>query len=151
MPDLLAGTRVLAGDTPPAVDDEETASFTFTHTTYAITGEPATCGVAFVAPTSGRVCLDYSCNIRNSTTATSAMTPVVREGGTVGSGTTFLAANDDFAVIVLPGSYENCFGGRRKLVEGLTPYATYNVRLEHRVSAGTGTLARRSVTVAPMP
>jgi len=149
VPDLLAGTTVNALDTPPTVADGETGSFTFTHTTYAITGELATCGVAFVASTTGRACLDYSCNIANSTTATTAMTPVVREGSTVGSGTTFLAASDDNAVVILPGAGGDLvFGGRRLLVTGLTVGASYNVRLEHRVSAGTGTLSRRAVTIS---
>ena len=152
MPDLLAGSTVNALDTPPTVADFETDLFTFTATTYGVTSTSGTyndCGVAFVAPTTGRVCLDYACGIRNSTTATTAMAPVVREGGSVGSGTTFLAASDDNGVVILPGTFESCFGGRRLLVTGLTVGATYNVRLEHRVSAGTGTLNRRSVTVSP--
>lgn len=148
MPDLLAGSTVNALDTPPTVADFELDSFNFTHTTYAITGEIASCGIAFVAPTTGRSTLDYSCNIQNSTTATTAMTPVVREGGTVGSGTTFLAASDDNALVI--NSLTNTSAaGRRLLITGLTVGATYNVRLEHRVSAGTGTLARRAVTVSP--
>jgi len=152
VPDLLAGTTVNALDTPVTVADFEVGSFTFTHTTYAITGEPATVGVAFVAPTTGRAVLHYSCNITNSSTSSTLMTPVVREGTTVGSGTSFLAASDDNAIAVLPvaGSAAGLtFGGRALLVSGMTPGDDYNVRLEHRVSGSTGTLTRRAVTVCP--
>ncbi|MGH9248617.1 MAG: hypothetical protein ACRD0W_03745 [Acidimicrobiales bacterium] len=156
MPDLLAGTTVNALDSPVTVADSEPGSFTFTNTTYGIGttgGTYVDCGVAFVAPTTGRVLLHYSCNIANSSTASTLMAPVVREGGTVGSGTTFLVALDDNAVTILPTAGVAAaliYGGRPLLVTGLTPGSTYNVRLEHRVSAGSpGTLARRAVTVSP--
>lgn len=152
MPDLLAGSIVNANDTPPTVADAEVASFTFTHTTFAVTGEPATCGVVFVAPTTGRVTLDYSCNEGNSTAASVLVAPAVREGGSIGSGTTVLAANDDDAVAILTVAGMNSalvFGGRTRLVTGLTPGSTYNVRLEHRTNTGTATVSRRSITVSP--
>ena len=155
MPDLLAGSTVNALDTPPTVADFEIGNFQFTNTTYgtgSTAGTYVDCGVAFVAPTTGRIVLHYSCNIANSSTSSTLMAPVVREGGTVGSGTTFLAANDDNAIALLPvaGSAAALeFGGRALLVTGLTVGATYNVRLEHRVAGSTGTLTRRAVTVCP--
>jgi len=151
MADLLAGTTVNALDTPPTVADSVATGFTFTHTTYAITGETDTVGVAFMACTTGRANLDYSCSLTNSSVDATFMTPVVREGTTVGSGTSFLAASDDNAVVAEPGtaSTDVTFGGRRFLLTGLTPGSSYNVRMEHRVAGSTGTLARRAVTVSP--
>jgi hypothetical protein len=153
LPDLLAGTTVNALDTPVAVADYEVGSYNFTITTYGVAASAGTyvdCGVAFVAPTTGRVFLDYAGNIANSGANTTLITPVVREGGSVGSGTSFLAAVDDNAFAIQPATGGDLlWGGRRLLVTGLTPGATYNVRLEHRVGGSTGTSGRRSVTVSP--
>jgi hypothetical protein len=153
--ELLAGTTVNALDFTPVTSDFENGNFQFTATTYGVTstgGTYADCGVAFVAPTTGRVKLDYSCNIANSSTSSTLMAPVVRTGATVGSGTDVLSANDDNAIAILPvaGSAAGLYwGGTTLLVIGLTPGSSYNVRLEHRVAGSTGTLTRRRITVSP--
>jgi hypothetical protein len=152
MPDLTAGTTVLALDTPPTVSDAQPDSYTFTNTTFGVGttgGTYADCGVAFVAPTTGRVLVYYDAELSNSSAAPtgSFIAPVVRTGGTVGSGTTVHAASSDEVVAVRGTSAKRA--GAHLFVEGLTAGDTYNVRLEHSVNTGTGTALRRSVTVAP--
>jgi hypothetical protein len=152
LPDLLAGSTVNALDTPPTVQDAEAASYTFTNTTFGVAttgGTYADCGVAFVAPTTGRVKIDWSAQLDNGTAGIAAIVaPVVRTGGTVGSGTVIHAASlDEMLQVVGTSAHRN---GTAILVESLTPGDTYNVRLEHRVgSASTGTAQRRIVIVAP--
>jgi hypothetical protein len=149
MSDLTAGSLIRALDTPPTVTSEVPDTFNFTNTAYATTGQAGgNCGVAFMAPTTGRVLLKYGAQIINGATPSSIVAPVIREGGTVGSGTSVLAAADDNAVSAVGATGGSRF--REKLVTGLTPGATYNVRLEHRVSsASTGSVLRRVVIVAP--
>src|SRR5690606_2822805 len=156
MPDLLAGTKVKAIDTPPTVSDSQTGLFTFTSTTYGVSvtsGTYADCGVAFVAPTTGRVLVKLAGYVRSSAANSAALVaPVIREGATVGSGTVVVSGSD-LNSIQVSGSGSNTDGhrvGAEALIEGLTPGAIYNVRLEHRVSGSTtGTVTRRTVIVAP--
>lgn len=149
--DFLAGQVLTSGHFPPTVSNLQTGSFTFNATTFGIdadTGTYVDCGVAFVAPTTGRVKIDFAGTFDNDTsTAFTIMTPVVRTGSTVGSGTTVFAASDDEAISL--GGTEAARFGSHTFVSGLTPGNVYNVRLEHRVSAGIGTLVRRRVTVSP--
>jgi hypothetical protein len=152
--DLLAGTTVNALDTPVTVSDFQPDSFTFNATTYGVdadTGTHINCGVAFVAPTTGRVIIYYDARVANDTTGQGTLVaPAVRTGGTVGSGTTIVAAADDDAIQITTASTTNLVrAGCHRFVSGLTPGDTYNVRLEHRVGGGIGTLIRRRVTVCP--
>mgnify|MGYP003574955279 CR=1 FL=1 len=149
MPDLLSGSPVTPLDTPPTVDDREDGSFTFTITSFGVTatGTYADCGVAFLAPTTGRVTILWGGNLLNSTSASTLLAPVVRTGSTVGSGSVVLAASNPIASGMQGGSAIK--GGRGHLLTGLTPGDTYNVRLEHRVTAGTGTISERNVIVRP--
>lgn len=150
MPDFLAGQTLTALHFTPTVSDEEPDAFTFTATTFGVTSTGGTyndCGVAFVAPATGRVVINYNTQASNSTSVSTLVSPVVREGATVGSGVTVSAASDDDS-ITGQGTNEHRRGASR-LVTGLTPGASYNVRLEHRVSGGTGTVRRRSVIVEP--
>jgi hypothetical protein len=154
MSDLSAGTTVRAGDTPPSVSNAQSGSYTATITTFGIataSGTYADCGVAFVAPTTGRVLVTWSGQVANST-ATSAceLSPYIREGTTVGSGTAFLASVIDNKIRLVSSSNNSIqHAGMTMLVEGLTPGDDYNVRLDHRVSGNTGTFIYRKVTVIP--
>src|SRR5215510_3899189 len=103
MPDLLAGTIVNALDTPSAVDNAQSGQFTFNATTYGIDNDSGTyvdCGVAFTAPTTGRVLIFINADGFNDTAAQfTAMSFVVRTGSTVGSGSVFQAADDAKALV----------------------------------------------------
>lgn len=150
MPDLAPGTTVAADDTPPAVGESEIDSFTFTNTTYGVaaTGGYADCAAVFTAPTSGRVVILYGGSVQNSNAGASTLiSPVVREGGVVGSGAVVVAASDNEAIAITGTT--NPHMGRHRFVSGLTPGSVYNVRLEHRVTASTGTSLRRNVTALP--
>src|SRR5690606_18336475 len=152
MPDLLAGSTVRALDTPPAASDTQLDSFSFTHTTYgtgSVSGTYTDCGTAFMAPTTGRVLVILSGQIVNSG-ATTRMAPVVREGPVIGSGAVIVPANDVNS-ITNQGDNAYILASQVALIENLSPGETYNVRLEHRVSGGTGTLRNRRVVVIPSP
>ena len=154
MPDLLAGTLITALDTPPTVENQQSGSFTFTNTAAwgigTVGGTYVDCGVAFTAPTTGRVTVDWRGELDNNTAGSwTGLSFVVRTGNVVGSGTTFQAADITRAII----AYNPTHGafGLSDLVTGLTGGDAYNVRLEHLVGGGgaTGTLLRRAVTVTP--
>lgn len=152
MPDLLAGTRVRGNDTPPSVTSAVVEQFSFDAATFGIDADSGTysdCAVVFAASTTGRVLVLFGASATNSTSADTQMAPVVREGGTIGSGTEVVAASVD-NMLSSPGDGSHVqMSGPPLLVTGLTPGATYNVRLEHRVTGGTGTLRRRHLIVAP--
>lgn len=149
MPDLLTGTDVSPLDTPPAAGDEETGQFTFNATTYGVdndSGTYADCGTSFLAPTTGRIVILYAAQLDNDTAAQgTSLTPVVRTGGTVGSGSSVLAASDVYRLLNI-GTDAGAWSGFT-YVTGLTAGATYNVRLEHKVSGGIGTILNRRVAV----
>lgn len=152
MPDFLAGQTLTPLHFPPTVTNFQAGSFTFNATTFGTDNDSGTyvdCGVSFVACATGRAMVLFGGSTDNSTAgAFTIMAPVIRTGGTVGSGTVFLAASDDEALSV-GDVIAMRLGAPPVLLTGLTSGDTYNVRLEHRVSAGVGTLLRRRVTVAP--
>lgn len=135
---------------PDAVSSTQNGTYTFTNTSFGVAGSGGyvDCGVAFVAPPSGRVRLDWAGWISNSSSSFAIISPVTRNGAVVGSGTVFKAADDDYSI-----SQGNEAGrvGAHDFLSGLTPGNSYNVRLEHRVPANTGTALRRIVTVTPLP
>lgn len=151
MPDLLAGSTVRALDTPPTVDDSQAGSYTVTSTTLGVATSGGTyvdCGIAFTAPTTGRVTIFHSADLSNASGGDFCLVDiVVREGGTVGAGTSFFTGSGPTAIYTTSGTRHRW--GTANLLDGLTPGDTYNVRLEHRVTAGTGTILRRTVIVAP--
>lgn len=131
--------------------------YSFTANTYGITTTAGTyfqVGVAFTAPTSGAVDLDFRGQILNSVaTNVTFISPVVRTGSTIGSGTTVLAANDGRAMCcgITSANPGQSFVGAFCSVTGLTPGSAYNVQLEHRVNAGTGRTLLGEVRVSPQP
>lgn len=153
MPDLAAGTVILAQDTPVAVGDSQVDEFSFTNTSLGVTttgGTYVTCGAAFMAPTSGRGIILLAAEVYHSTSGTAQVVcaPVVRDGGTVGSGTTFLNGDPEGALYQIGVDRQRV--SMFLFVSGMTAGATYNVRLEHRVGpSGTGNMRRRTVAFIP--
>jgi hypothetical protein len=151
MPDLTAGSKVKALDTPPTVSDVENGTFTFDATTYGTdhdSGTYADCGAAFVACSTGRAMVLWRAQPLNNTGGQSTFCSyVIRTGAVVGSGSSVVAAADSRALE--HAGTDTPQAGTFDLVSGLTPGDTYNVRLEHRVTGGVGTLLNRSVAVAP--
>ena len=153
MPDLLAGTTVNALDTPPSVADRQTGLFTFDSTTFGTDNDSGTyidCAVVFTACTTGRAMVEYHASLDNNTsTASTNVAPYVRTGAVVGSGTDVEVPTLELAVRNI-GTDERSYGSHLML-SGLTPGNSYNVRLEHRVSGGIGTVQYRRVAVFPLP
>lgn len=132
---------------PSAVSDVEDTSDTTTSLTYTTTDMTA-CGVAFVAPPSGKVLVHAASRMDQSGGNSTFVSFAIREGTTVGSGTSFQAADDTRAL--KHNQVNQIMGGASFQVSGLTAGANYNVQLEHRVTGGTGTLENRHVIVEPV-
>lgn len=152
MPDLAAGTKVKGADTPPSVGEMETGSYTTTlSANYGVTGTgyPGDCGQPFKGPTSGRVLILYAAQMLNGTAASNTLvSPHIRTGSTVGSGTDVQVASDAEAIFNRGTDVRRI--GAHTFLSGLTAGSDYNVRLEHKVTGGTtGTIANRRVTVIP--
>lgn len=151
MPDLTAGSTVKALDTPPAAGNTQADLFGTNSTTFGVQvaiGTYADCAVVFTAPTSGRVMIHFASNLDNDTgSASTQVAPVVRTGGTIGSGSVILAGSLNESIRNV-GTDDRRYGASR-LLEGLTPGSVYNVRLEHRVSGGNGTIQYRHLAVVP--
>lgn len=144
-----AGNIIYASDVlMTQVSNADTTARTTTSASFTTVLSPAQiCGVAFTAPPSGKVTIAFNCGVQNSSSPQLSVCSFrIREGSTVGSGTSFYAPDDGRAITSL--AYVR--GGASEPVTGLTPGAVYNVALEHRVaSSGTGTFSNRSVTVLP--
>lgn len=154
---MASGSKVLALDAPSiAFDEEPTDETAFTSTTY-IVGAAATCGTAFIAPTSGTVLINFSVRMQsNSANTRAAVSVQVASGATLGSGTVASAANDDNSVETSQGttggSETRITAGNYRVVTGLTAGATYNVvTMHHMLSAGNATIFNRTVSVSPGP
>jgi hypothetical protein len=121
-----------------------TTSTTFTET---LTGGTA-CATTFVAPQSGKVIVHNSAFIDNNATGRSYCSWIIRNGGTIGSGTTFLDGDEAKSIACL--GTDDVEAGRATLVTGLTAGATYNIRQRFKVSAGTtGTFQYKELIVEP--
>lgn len=134
----------------PAPTNTDATSRTTTSTGYTSTLTPATiCGTAFTAPASGAVLLLWAVETSSSGANFALSSVAVYTGSSVGSGTSVLAASDDR--MVRNNLTASLRMGVHHVLTGLTPGATYNVAMEHRVEgASTGTFARRGVSVVPV-
>jgi hypothetical protein len=151
MPDLPPGSVVRANDTPPVQWSSQTTAISTVTTTYTTTvssGTYVAAGVAFTAPTTGRVKITCAARTENTAAAGTHIASDTKTGSTIGSGTTVEAADDSFAV-------QNYSGTRIQaevshILEGLTPGDMYNSVLLHRVTSNTGTFAFRKIIVEAM-
>jgi hypothetical protein len=141
------GDQVPAGP-PAAVKDTQGSNGTTTSTSFTdtLTTSPGA-GVAFVAPTSGRVVIHNVARMANSAANETYCGFHVRTDASVGAGSDVLVAADERSIIHVGTSVERA--GTSYLLTGLTPGSDYNVVQSFRVSGGTGTYAYRSLTVAP--
>lgn len=112
-------------------------------------------GSAFTAPASGSMVFLFSAQLQQNINAQSTFVSIeVKTGGTVGSGTLAgSAANSDRALIC--GKAVNASAPallqatRAVYYTGLTPGATYNVRMLHCVDGGSGTISYREIIMVP--
>lgn len=141
--EMLSGSGTIASVT--AVDN---TSRTTTSTSFTQVMSPAgLCGVAFVAPQSGKIYISMNNEISNSGANFTLTSYSIRTGSVVGSGTLFQAASQDETIRNDSTTIHRY--GVGSFASGLTPGQTYNIVLEHSVQLGTGTFTRRRVVVLP--
>lgn len=105
-----------------------------TATTYTETftgGAPAQ--GTFTAPQSGKIVVHNTGFVDNTGTPRSLLSYIIRTGGVIGSGSTQFDANDPDALSNVNVDDISCT--RTKLVTGLTPGATYNIRQQGKISS----------------
>lgn len=140
---------------PATVQAVHTALYQATITTYSTTasaGDYADCAVVFTAPDTGRVLIHWSGaprNIADGGSPVAYLSPQVRAGGTIGSGSVVLDADDRRSVRSNLTGSEGVRAGASHLLSGLTPNTTYNARILHRVTSQTGEFFHRTLIVAP--
>lgn len=124
-----------------------------TTSTSSVNGSPV-CGVAFVAPSSGKVEVSIYGDVANSG-GICLLGWRVRTGTTVGSGTVVDGSDtgDTHADVgrIVASSIRLGAGSHAIVVSGLTPGANYNIATYHSVTASTGTIRTRAVTVKSLP
>lgn len=129
-----------------AVDSVQNTNGTTTSVTYTatLTGGTA-CGIAFIAPASGKVLIHNNSRIFNSGANLSLCSIHVRNGASIGSGTDFLTANDAHAVAFFGSTDDR--RGCAVLVSGLTPGNNYNVQQSFKTTGGTANFSNKSLIV----
>lgn len=153
MPDLLAGTEIMALDAPPPdYDFEDTLQTDISSTSY--TAPTNACSVTFTAPTSGRVKIVAGGGFRdNSNNNQGSLGVEVREtdvSGTVvetpsayGRGITSMGEASDYY-----------FHGRITILENLTPGQVYFARIMIKAQTTTSSsvdLRNKNLAVIPVP
>jgi hypothetical protein len=126
---------------------DSVGSITSTSYTGTMASGAAPPGIDFVAPPSGKVTIEYTTAGFNSGANDNKTAVRVGTGATVGSGTQVYAASDS-DMILYTGAATYRIGTFTE-VTGLTPGSIYNVQMQHKVSAGTGSFLFRFVKVIP--
>ncbi|HEX6686534.1 MAG TPA: alkaline phosphatase D family protein [Candidatus Limnocylindrales bacterium] len=141
---------------PAAVQSTQDGRYTATITEFGTAiadGDYYHCGVVFTAPPSGRVTLMWSGGIRNladAETPVAYLSPEVRTGPVVGSGSVVLTAHDSRTVRINCGGVQTMRAGAAHLVTGLVPGRLYNARILHRVTSNTGEFFYRGLIAEPV-
>lgn len=146
-------TRITNLEYPATASSLQGGTYDTTSTTYTVTATSGTyvdCAVTFIAPASGVVLILWKGNLSNSGANSARMAPQVRLGSTVGSGAIIQDADDNHSIVFAGASGATVTAASFFRLPGLTPGSTYNVRLLHRVSGGTGTINSRDLTVTPL-
>jgi hypothetical protein len=136
------------------VQDDESADFTTTtaYPTFAA-GSPV-CGVAFVAPPSGRVFVTVTGYLSSpSNTRRGFLSYEMKTGSTIGSGSSVITPADSRAVVnsmaVTSGGPSFLHASFREMISGLTPGASYNARTMHAHQNGAINIWHRRILVEP--
>lgn len=148
---LINGELVLSANNFGVGDeyDELHTIFNSTSTTYTATGATVL-GTVFRMPMMGAVEICCSARVGNNTlNVSSYVSPQIREGNVLGSGTTVLTTSDDYSCEYNGVANGAVTASNSFRFEG-TPGEEYNVRLLHRVgAASTGSFGRRKITIRP--
>lgn len=144
----LSGDKLVAAD---AQADTQNTSGTTTSTSFTVTLSGGTaCGIAFVAPNSGKVWIHNAANMFNSGAAHCVTGFRVRTGGVIGSGTDVTVAADSNSLVAGGAGGVADRHGVPYLQQGLTPGSTYNVQQLFHVDGGTGTFNNKFLGVDPV-
>jgi hypothetical protein len=159
---MAGGDTVKALDAPPAVWFDENTDSQIVNTGYSSTAGTPTlpvCGIAFTAPTSGRVRVTFKARFECKTNASrTIISAAVATGGVAGAGTVITPSSDDNALETTQSATgattpaETRYAGSTyRNLQGLTPGVTYNAYLEHKnFSATGGTIYLRGIMVEPL-
>lgn len=143
---IATATPVQGGDS--TVTDGSTTSTSYTNSLTTT----ATRGVVFTAPTSGAVTVSGQVSGRNSSAGGFTFADFeVRQGSTIGSGTSMRASDDNTAATFQSDSsgQQGTLTIASTLVTGLVGGTVYHAVLTYKVNIGTGTFNRRKITVTP--
>lgn len=145
----LAGQRVRALDFTAAVKAENSTVLTNISTTLAV-GVPEV-GVAFIAPTSGKVLVTVGASVIDDGGSNSAILDwEIRLNNNAGA--VIVATGSNLRRLTLRGGAQAQEASRTVLVTGLTPGSTYFARTLHAAYAGaTVDIYSRSITITPSP
>lgn len=151
MPDLNAGTTILAMDTPPVEQAEDGTDNDNVSSTVYIAGTPEV-GTTFIAPTTGRVRVDLYLLADTDSTTNRIFLSCEVYLGTSAAGTSVASGDDTSAAVHdTTGSSVGTSRPGWRFVSGLTAGATHYVRTVHRVTAGAvSDISHRSVMVTPL-
>lgn len=133
---------------------EFTAALTvspITASTYAdVVSSSTKIGTTFIAPASGIVRIGWGCNGFSGLSGSSMLvSTAVATGGTIGSGTTQSAANDDDALVF--SLLGDAPGDRYRYLSGLTAGSTYNTWIRAHNSGSTSShIDRPFIEVTPV-
>ena len=100
-------------------------------------------GMTFIAPPSGAVWVNLSGNLGTASTSSTEgayMSYEIRQGGTIGSGTVDVAANDQRAAFIRPSTtagFKYAPAHSRDMVTGLIAGNTYNIRSMARTTSAS--------------
>lgn len=124
----------------------------FNQTTFTAGSTPV--GTTFMAPSSGAVLIHYTARIRlvNATAQRITVLAEVREGAVIGSGTVVNNFTEDQSLEIGQTAGDQLTGGTTMPVSGLTPGATYNVRLLYKNAtsvASAASIFARGIYVVP--
>lgn len=128
---------------------------TSTSYTATLTGSTAA-GVAFVAGLSGKAFISWAAGMFVQNATDSGWCAIaVKNGGTVGSGSDVLVADDARALRLKSATSlsNDQQWGASYLLTGLTPGNSYNVQevYKHETGANALVVARQRITVVPVP
>ena len=151
--------------TYPSVEQYNGVNDTSSSATYiqqGAAGPTALHGVVFVGPPSGVVRVYFRGHLGNNAVAAgsvgqtaSNMSDYVRTGTTIGAGGDFLVPSDDRSTIYAQNGTnagtKYASDGVSHLVTGLTPGASYNVVTVFKAVLGTAAVAKRWISVDPIP
>lgn len=113
-------------------------------------------GLAFTAPPSGQVYVTLSAYFSQVINQQSSFVSfAIRNGSTIGSGTSVLASSGDRALVcgdtITTGAPCRLQASRRALIVGLTPGSPFNVQIEmSTTSGGNNTTFYREILVEPV-